>query len=689
MKLRKVGNDKGKPAFTDLRQVMDYSRPLTIFFSGVEYEQYLDILYNLGVRNFLMSYQYLRGKGTFVLKKYPDVHIFIDSGAYTYQTDPKYEDYTPEQWENQIKEYLDWAEKRKDNIFAIADLDLQYLPKVGYEMVYGWRKKYFEPFMLRTGLPVCFIYHEDGLDVWERMCQRYPYVGFSLNTDNVDVGEIKERFRIAEKYNTLIQGMASTKTQLLCQFPFYTVDSTTWNVGLKYGEISVWNGSKMSRIKKTDFETKAFPAIELYDRKFDFDLIRQEDKEEMIRVNAYAFVQAEKYINERLKSRMYWFKKRTTKIDVDNLPEDFFPDETWFSVTDPNDTSVKEYAEKMNINPDCDEVYNLVYDMTMFLNWDSEEFETRREEYFTEDNQIINELHDRFVNRIVPDVETKISDLQEFFRECLSGKNDTLLQIGTNFDRIAKERDNYIEEEAGEYVDIDEGEIRERVKNLVELPEEDNGEAEFEKLDKEIFKKAQIVPVFDEGGKFIKGQVYKRKPKKIYSAKYPKFACDTCMSAAKCPEYRAGYVCAYSKMFNRFETLDMGDIIEAMQSMVDYNISRTQKAMINEVLSGVIDGNVTSLINQNMQLLNNLQQMYENGNPEVLRHTSVVRADGTREETTSVTNPQSGGILEKLFSGMGKDKEETQPENEVQVEESTVTMNTELTDGDTEKKDEG
>lgn len=683
-KVKPTNTDTAKTGYSDLREVMDYTRPLTIFFSGVEYEQFLDILYNLGVRNFLMSYQYLRGKGTFVLKKYSDVHIFIDSGAYTYQVDPKYTDYTVEQWEQQIQEYLSWAEQHKDNIFAIADLDLQYLPNVGYDKVYEWRKKFFEPFMLRTGVPVCFIYHEDGLDIWEYMCKRYPYVGFSLNTDNIDENEIRERFRIAEKHNALVQGMASTKTQMLCQFPFYTVDSTTWNVGLKYGEISVWKGTKMSRIKKTEFETKAFPAIQLYDREFDFDLIRQEDKEEMIKVNAYAFVQAEKYINERLKSRMYWFKKRTIKVDVDNLPDDFFPNEEWFADTPTTDPSVKEYAQKMNINPESEEVYNIVYDMTMFLNWDNEEFETRREEYLEDDGQLITELHDRFINRIVPDLDAKIEDLQNFYRECLSGERDTLLQLGTNFDRVMKERDSYIEEEDGEYIDLNPDEVRERVHSLVDIPEDD-GEAEFEKLDKEIFEKAQIVPVFGEDGKFIKGQVYHRKPKKIYSAKYPKYACDTCMSAAKCPEYRAGYVCAYSKMFQRFNTRDMGDIIEAMQGMVNYNLSRMQKAMVNEVLTGITDGTVSALMSQNMQMLNTLKQMYEVGSPEVLRHTSVIRADGTREEVTQVTNPQSGGILEKLFSGMGQGKDEPE-ETVVETEGSTITMNTELTDGE-ERKD--
>ena len=96
---------------------------------------------------------------------------------------------------------MKWIEKHKDNIFAFADLDLQYLPNVGYEKVYEWRKKYFEPFMLRTGVPCCFIYHDDGLDYWDYMCKRYPYVGMSMAVDSSKGdAEIREMFSIAEKH---------------------------------------------------------------------------------------------------------------------------------------------------------------------------------------------------------------------------------------------------------------------------------------------------------------------------------------------------------------------------------------------------------------------------------------------------------------------------------------------------------
>lgn len=659
-----------KPKYTDLRQVMDYSRPLSIFYSGVEYESYLDILYSLGIRNFLMSYEYLKGKGHAQLKKYSDMHLFIDSGAFTYMSDPKYESYTIEQWEEQIEEYLRWAERHKDSIFAIADLDLQYI--VGYEKVYEWRKKYFEPFMLRTGIPVCFIYHEDGLDVWEYMCKRYPYVGFSLATDvGANDVELREKFRIAEKYNTLIQGMASTKTSMLTEFPFYTVDSTTWNVGLKYGEISVWKGSKMSRIKKADFETKAFPVISKYDRSFDFDLIRDEDKTEMIKVNAYAFVQAEKYIHDRLKSKMYWLKARTEKRDLDNLPDDFYPSED--TVLNGTDEEVLSYAKKFNINPEAPEAMDLVVHITAFMNWDNPDYVSLRG-WYDEHQNTIDELHDIYINRIVGSNDDKIYDLQKFFGECLSGDNDKLLQLGTNFDRVIKERETYIEDEESETVELTPSEVKKSVKALLPEPSGDSVDdyraPEIDELDEEIFKKANIVPVYDEKGRFLKGQTQVRKPKKVYSKKYPKFACDSCASAAKCPEYKSGYVCAYDKLFNRFDTRDMSDIIQATQGIVEYNMARMQRAMVMETMNGVIDPVVTNLMSQNVQYMQLLKQMYETGSSEVLKQTRVIRADGSTEETTTVSNPKSGGILEKLVGSLSveKDPPKENPENLVEVE---------------------
>ena len=160
--------DNNTPKYDSLRDIMDYKRPFTMFFSGVEYKTYLDIVHEEGVKAFLMSYEYAKTKGASHMKEYAQMglKIFIDSGAFTFMQDPKYSEYTIEQWEKHIESYLKWARKHKDVIFAIANMDLEMI--VGEEQVRIWNEKYFEPFMLETGIPVCFIWHTISEEIgWE------------------------------------------------------------------------------------------------------------------------------------------------------------------------------------------------------------------------------------------------------------------------------------------------------------------------------------------------------------------------------------------------------------------------------------------------------------------------------------------------------------------------------------------
>ena len=146
-------------------------------------------------------------------------------------------------------------------------------------------------------------------------------------------------------------------------------------------------------------------------------------------------------------------------------------------------------------------------------------------------------------------------------------------------------------------------------------------------------------------------------------------ACDACVNAQKCPEYKAGYVCAYSKMFDRFDTRSMADVIQAMQGMASYSLTRLQRAMLTETMDGgIIDPNVTNLINQNMGLMKTLQMMYETGSQEVLKQTKTIRSDGSQEITTQVSNPQQGGILERIFGDLGKNSSEEPEEDIIEAE---------------------
>ena len=48
-----------EPLYSTLDEVMDRTRDISFFYSGVEYANYLDGCYDMGIRNFLMSYHYL------------------------------------------------------------------------------------------------------------------------------------------------------------------------------------------------------------------------------------------------------------------------------------------------------------------------------------------------------------------------------------------------------------------------------------------------------------------------------------------------------------------------------------------------------------------------------------------------------------------------------------------------------
>lgn len=645
------------PKYKDLRQIMNYKVPFEMIYSGVENELYFNILYSKGIRNFLMSYHYVQSKHLSFQKRFEgleSIRLFIDSGAHTYQNDIKYQETTVEEWEKHLQGYLRWAEKNRDYIFAIASFDFENL--VSPETVDRWNKEYFEPFMLRTGIPVCFVWHQNSHNSWEYYCKRYPYVGFSsVNTEGVaiDLNEYKDKLKVAEKHDSVVHGFGMTRTSMLTELPFYTSDSTTWLVGLQYGEVNYWRQTKMSRLKKEQWKGEYLDDIcNRYG--LDREKMLNEENTELIIANICAFIEAEEYIKTRLKSFMYWLKARAVKVDLDNLPDDFFPSPEWFN-GDCSDAS--EYASKMNLNPEY-QVVDMLYDVTCFMNWENPEYEELVNWYYEPAQQgLIDNLHDTYINRIVGSEEDKIQDLIQFFSDCVSGKNDKLLQLGTNFDRVVKERDQYIEDNETELVDLTPEELRVKLHGLLPPPEDyEEGAPEVDILNEEIYRQADIVPTFDDKGRFVKGQKAVRKPKQVYSKKFPKVACDTCHAGARCAEFKAGHVCAYHKMFNQFDFRDMADIIQAVQGMVGHNFSRMQRSMVIETLNGNIDGTVTSLMDQNMKYLMMMKQLYDTASPEVLRQTRIIRADGSQEETTQITNPQSGSILERLFSDMGSKK---------------------------------
>ena len=259
--------------------------------------------------------------------------------------------------------------------------------------------------------------------------------------------------------------------------------------------------------------------------------------------------------------------------------------------------------------------------------------------------------------------------LPDIFRENACGTRhdfENLAQkIENSGDRVRpKEREDYFEEETVVKVDISKKEVESILSQFIprdgEMPEVDAYDA--------ILRDNNIIPVRDAKGRLLKGQQLVRKPKNIYSERMYKLSCDTCIKSATCPEYKEGYVCAFNKLFKRFNTRDARDIQDAIHSIVEKNNERLERAMMWETMDGgVIDPAVSQLMDTQIRYMQMIQQM-DNITPQLVAHQRVVRdAQGNMETTSTLSaNPNStgGGWISQLFGGMGdkgrkEEKEDT------------------------------
>lgn len=432
------------------------------------------------------------------------------------------------------------------------------------------------------------------------------------------------------------------------------VHNTTWLVGQQYGELNWFNGRKMQRLGKDKWQRQF--KTQLLKEPFNADWDRlmngmggRGDTYELLRLNVIAYRLAEEHIRKRLRTKMYWMPKDGEVISTDSLET---PRLEWFSG---ECEDWKEYLVKLRIMPsgyDKEEAVNLLFFFYIFLN---DDYETLQENF--QENEIIDYAK-AVVDSDIEDYEEAVEALRDYFignatgeRNELRGEDDLDEELGNR----PKERAKYIEEDAFQIIDLSENQINEGL--MLPAP---SSMPEVEAYDEELARN-NIVAVRDESGKFVKGQQKVRKPKNIYSEKYPKLNCDTCYKSGDCPEYKAGFVCAFDKMFKRFDTRNAEDVVDAMSTMVNHNLERLQRAMMFETMDGgMITPEVTGLIDQNAKLLEKLQQIQQLRAQTILQQRRTITADGTETvESSMAVNPVDGGILSKIFGSSSKnDKKE-------------------------------
>jgi hypothetical protein len=151
-------------------------------------------------------------------------------------------------WNEYIDKYADFI--IKNNIQYFFELDIDAV--VGYEQVKKMTT-YLEQKVGRKCIPV---WHKSrGIDEWRRLTEEYDYVSIG----GIVIKEIKQNdyknFRklleIAKRNNCKVHGLGFTNLKNLENYKFYSVDSTSWLSGGRFGTLYFFNGKTLvqGRIK--------------------------------------------------------------------------------------------------------------------------------------------------------------------------------------------------------------------------------------------------------------------------------------------------------------------------------------------------------------------------------------------------------------------------------------------------------
>lgn len=213
---------------------------MKLFLAGVlSSVEYIDVSKS---KYILESYYGLQTKsGERKLREYLNQwdDFLLDSGAFTFMrgtATTNLEEYT--------KRYADFI--NRNNIQHYFEMDVDVV--VGLAKV----EKYRGILERETGRRCIPVWHGSrGKQYYIDMCKEYDYIAIG----GIASGEIGARYykyhkllnELAAKYNCKVHGLGMTASHLK-ESGFYSIDSTSWLSGQKYGAAHIFDGSAIKSI---------------------------------------------------------------------------------------------------------------------------------------------------------------------------------------------------------------------------------------------------------------------------------------------------------------------------------------------------------------------------------------------------------------------------------------------------------
>lgn len=238
---------------------MNYQKPpvtkLTDKFLGycavTPNRKFMKLFERADVKNILISYHYIR-KDKAITKEILEMvrargGLFMtDSGIFSFFNDKNFDSNTFD-WYGYLEEYIQWLDDNSEYIFSACNLDADLY--VGHDKVVKWNENFFKP--LEEKMNIIYVAHPNvmglgELDAVKEYCKIHDYVAVNERFAK----QASAIYQEAKITKTAIHGLAWTKPSILQDFPFFSVDSSSWVNYQKYGATPVWDGRNFTQYDK-------------------------------------------------------------------------------------------------------------------------------------------------------------------------------------------------------------------------------------------------------------------------------------------------------------------------------------------------------------------------------------------------------------------------------------------------------
>jgi hypothetical protein len=267
-----------------------YKDKAVFFFSASSYKD-ARMLLDTNINEILTSYHYItKHQKDFDNDILPtllerDGLFMTDSGAFSFfHGEVSDTFYTARYWEPYIEKYAAFLEKNHKNIYCAANLDLDVF--LGREIIDYWDKKYFKPLEKLVQIVYIAHVHEDpkysdlfGIHRVQHHLRKHDYVGIGSSLMTNRAGFDSKFFQLCRQARKRIHAFGWTSVPRLKCYPFFSVDSTTWLSGVRYGSSYLFDGKNFQTIDSKKKYKRAGDKVFCEDNGINYDDLMNEKRE--------------------------------------------------------------------------------------------------------------------------------------------------------------------------------------------------------------------------------------------------------------------------------------------------------------------------------------------------------------------------------------------------------------------------